>query len=320
MTAPAPTGDLCKEAYHAGAQQALCALGLVPSMEKEAFLGALKAVGKHALKPLWEGAKNTYKGIADVAAKPFEHAGRGIMSAAPKSWQPTVGAIGKGVPAQMAGFGLFGGALEGSNALGAATGSGELGWDWNRAAKGFGSGAAMGAGWGLGSNAFRTGVKGVANKMGRGAALERAAAPGWFGGFSSGVRGKTTVNVAKAGPVRPGTFFKAPRTPGTYAETVTKSGPVMPAPQLAARRLSKGFKGLGSNALLGGGGFIAGDLATGGGLSGAVYDIAKGQKPPRPVYAYPQTYAPFMARAATSRLGRVGLMPYHQGYRPQRSY
>lgn len=300
MTTAPPAPDLCKEAHAAGAQQALCALGLLPApeapLEKEAFLKALWGLGKglykHVARPLVSGtargAGAVSSGLTSVAAKPLEHAGRGILSTAPKAWRPALETVGKGLPRQMAGFGLLSGAIEGSNVIPAAFGQGELGWDWGRAAKGFGQGALLGAGFGAAGNVYKAGLGKLVGKGGMGA-LERAASPGWFGGFAR--RG--------AGGM----------------------GPAM-APGAAAAR---GLKGLGSNLALGGGAFVAGDLAMspflGGSVTGSVYDMLKGQpeQQARPIYAYPQAYAPVLGaagRGSRYALGRVGLTPYNPGYTP----
>lgn len=163
---------LNKQARTAGAQRARQTLGL----EKTA--GLLSGLANIITKPVGWATKSV--------AKPFEWAGKGILSAAGPKYAPYLRTLGKGLPSQMAGFGLFSGALEGSNAMGALVGQGNLGWDWDRARKGFVSGATLGAGFGMGTNAIRAGMSKAIGQNNMTALRSAAERGGWFGGGLKG--------------------------------------------------------------------------------------------------------------------------------------
>jgi len=334
------TQSLHKHAHHLGAQQALCALGLVPPMEKDAFWSGLRAVGSKVVSPLFSGAAKTLGGVSKAVNAPAKslmgRIGTGIqdtvnsgaLGSTIQGQAGRIATLGKGVGGQAAGWGTLGGLIEGSNAMGAATGQGDLGWDWGRAAKGFGSSALMGAGWGLGGNAAKMGLKGGLNaaRAGSGTALQRAAGPGFFGGFARGPgmsASTAATTTAKAGPVRYSKYLKRPlNKPGTYVEPVgtpaARSGPL----QSPGGSLARGAKGFGASLALGSAGLVGADLASGGAMTGMAYDaFAGGAQPPGqlPTYARPQVYTPAargLARAAHFGLGRTGLTPYNQAYGP----
>ena len=320
MSTPLPY-SLAKEAQVAGAQQALRDLGLIPpeedGQEKTAFwaqlgrgaawlggkaLGGLgrlafgkgtQAAGQAASKGILSRISGGIGAASRFAGKPFQSFGRGVMSAAEKGHlgkyfqsaggRAALGRLGKGLPAHMGGFGLFSGTASALNA--------EPGEDRFKAfGKGFLGGAAMGATMGLGGNVF---------KMGLGKAL----GPGRMQGLQQAAQG-----------------IRAP----AGGQSLLTSGALKAPSQLTnIRAVTGGQKAMdfarkwGAKSALGGGAFLAGDLALAPfdmSITRSVYQMAKGQQPQQPLYAHPQIYTAPMAYAARrygGSGGYMGLMPGH---------
>lgn len=290
MSSPQIPHDLRKEAQDAGRRAALRDLGIMgDDMEKTAILGT---VGNVAGKPFqWIGSLlGKGLGRAGVGSKTVESLSQGLKS----------------MPATMGGFGAISGALEGANVVPAALGQGDLGWDWGRAAKGFGHGALIGGAFGAGGAAYKAGLRKVLPESTH-AALQAAKQPGWFGGFWKGSPGKYRGKGVL------GYLFKKP---------VPRAGPVM-APQEKALR---GLKGFGSNLALGGGAFATGDLLAmpfGGSVLGSTLlgdetqGGAIGQLGRSPHLAYPAAVAGRAAARAAGRRFGVGLTPDQLQYLQQ---
>jgi hypothetical protein len=304
--------SLAKEAQAAGAQQALRDLGLAPpdeDLEKTAFwaqlgrgamwLGgkAAKGLGRIAFgKPGQEAGKGILSrvsgalgGVSRFAGKPFQSMGQGIYSQAAKMpWFQQGGRLaalqrlGKGLPAHMGGFGAFSGTASALTA--------EPGEDRFKAfGKGFLGGAAMGATMGLGGNVFKAGLgKALGAKRMQG--LQQAA---------QGIR-------APAG-----------------GQSLLTSGALKAPSQLTnIRAVTGGQKAMdfarkwGAKSALGGGAFLAGDVALAPfdmSITRSLYQMGKGQEPSQPLYAHPQIYTAPMAYAARryGGGGYMGLMPGH---------
>lgn len=278
---------LVKEARSAGAEQALRDMGILPplSQEKTAQLGwlgrGIVSLGSRLLsgKPgqaAGKGLLSRLGGVlswsSNVAGKPIGSIGRGILQKGQElGWSPArlqfLQRFGRGLPAHMGGFGLFGGVTSAATA--------QPGEDRFKAfLKGFGGGALAGGVMGGVGNLYRMGL----TKMAPG--LARTAA---------GVTGKGSVLTRPLSPTGPLTNI---RSAGTN------------------------WRQLGAKAALGGGAFMAGDIALAPfdmSLTKGIYDIAKGQPQERPLYAYPQIYtAP--AVALGQRYGAGSMLGVAPGY------
>lgn len=187
----------------------------------------------------------------------------------------------------MGGFGLFSGT---ASAIGA-----EPGEDRFKAfGKGFLGGAAMGATMGLGGNVFKMGL-GKALGPQRMVGLQRAAA-----GLPAQQAGQSVLTSG------------ALRAPSQLTNIRAVTG---------GQRAMDFARKWGAKSALGGGAFLAGDIALAPfdmSITKSVYQMAKGQQPQQPLYAHPQLYTAPMAYAARryGGGGYMGLQPGGMQYSP----
>lgn len=130
---------------HAGTVAALCDLGLT-GHEKHA--GIFSAINRAAGSPFsWAGRKL----FGQLGRTGAAEGGALARAGVPEATRTGILNWGKGLPAEMGGFGLLSGGIEAAMA--------EPGERSKAFARGFGTGAVGGLGWGLGSRAVSSGMR-----------------------------------------------------------------------------------------------------------------------------------------------------------------
>lgn len=253
----------------AGTVAALCDLGLT-GHEKHAgiFGSAISAVNRAAGSPFsWAGRKL----FGQLGRTGAAEGGALARAGVPEATRTGLLNWGKGLPAEMGGFGLLSGGIEAAMA--------EPGERGKAFARGFGTGALGGLGWGLGSRAISSGMRRTMPAS-RFEQLEKAKL--W---------GKADIDPKTKAILRPA----AARTPQGGIDWGERA------------------KVLGFKALPTAGAFVASDAIMAPVGSSLLFNKQQPGEAVRPAYAYPQVYGPMVGMQPNDPYGMgtagVSLVP-----------
>lgn len=278
---------LIKEARSAGAEQALRDMGILPPLPEE-----------KTAQLAWLGRGLTRLGSRLFFGKPGQATSKGLLSrlGSTLSWSSNV--AGKPI-------GSFGrGVLEAGQRMG-----------WSPARTQFLQRFGRGLPSHMGGFGLFGGVTSAATAQ-PGEDRFKAFLKGFGGGaLTGGVMGGVG-NLYRMGLTRmaPGLARTAAGVTGKGSMLTRPLSPTGPLTNI--RSAGTNWRRLGAKAALGGGAFLAGDVALAPfdmSLTKSIYDITKGQPQERPLYAYPQIYtAP--AVALGQRYGARSMMGIAPGY------